>query len=584
MKLLRGTTLHRNKRGLLPFTFRSPIQRNKTTRPWVKVALMLTGCISILVVCITALFVINSNKTFIYGLSINEITLHHLSYEQASEILHNQSDRILAKDLTFRAQDTTRTTTVAATGIQIDVPATLESARQKGRTGSMWHKIYTQVKSVVDNTSHPLATSFDEKQFSLYRQETLKGLFQYPQNAEARYEPQGQTFNITPSIQGVAIDEKTLRYDIVSRIQNFSTQPIAVHRYTAVPNEINNLDALKTYALSITPPQLTLILPNKAPLKVSQNEILKWYIFFEKAPGEPSFRYSPKTIRRYVVRLTKLHNQKPRNARFILERDNPIILDQDINGYNILVDQSVEAIQQALTKNYISIELPTVIIQADIHPYNIQELGFTLLGIGETYFSGSPTNRRHNILLGAERYQGILLKPGEEFSFNDNLGEVSAETGYRPDYVILNNVTTKGYGGGLCQVSTTLFRAVVYAGLDVTARQHHSYAVPYYGTPGFDATIYSPQPDFRFKNTTEGHILIQYKTEGERLVFEIYGKDEGKKTFVQGPYLYDEQPGGAVKAYLIQRVLQNNIVVHEETFYSNYGSPSDYPIQTNPLL
>ena len=123
----------------------------------------------------------------------------------------------------------------------------------------------------------------------------------------------------------------------------------------------------------------------------------------------------------------------------------------------------------------------------------------------------------------------MLIAPDEEFSFNRALGEVGPAQGYLPELVIKNNKTIPEYGGGVCQVSTTMFRAAVYSGLEVTERRPHAYPVKYYNPQGFDATVYSPSPDLKFKNNTGGWILIQTRIEGNNLFLNFMARmmDEG---------------------------------------------------------
>jgi len=109
------------------------------------------------------------------------------------------------------------------------------------------------------------------------------------------------------------------------------------------------------------------------------------------------------------------------------------------------------------------------------------------------------------------------------------IGNVDAEAGYKEELVIKGDRTVPEFGGGLCQIATTVFRATLDAGLPVLVRQNHSYRVPYYEPPiGIDATIYSPNPDFKFSNDTPGAILIQARIEGDNLIFEFWGTKDGR--------------------------------------------------------
>lgn len=181
------------------------------------------------------------------------------------------------------------------------------------------------------------------------------------------------------------------------------------------------------------------------------------------------------------------------------------------------------------------------------------ELGIEeLIGVATTSFAGSPQNRRLNIANGTKFLTGALIAPGEEFSTIKTLGVIDNTTGYLPELVIKGDRTIPEFGGGLCQVSTTLFRSVLNAGLPVTSRRNHSYRVGYYERdgagnyigPGLDATIYDPAPDFRFKNDTAGHILVRGYVHGDLVTFELYGKTDGRQASVDGPHTLSTTPAG----------------------------------------
>jgi vancomycin resistance protein YoaR len=163
-----------------------------------------------------------------------------------------------------------------------------------------------------------------------------------------------------------------------------------------------------------------------------------------------------------------------------------------------------------------------------------------LIGVGHTSFFGSPTNRIHNIKTGIAKLNGALIAPNEEFSINARLGPVDDSTGYKKELVITKKGTIPEYGGGLCQVSTTMYRAAIFSGLKITARAAHSYAVTYYSQVlghGLDATIYSGGQDLKFINDTPGYILIQGYVENNHAYFKFYGTSDGRTITMDGPYL-----------------------------------------------
>lgn len=172
----------------------------------------------------------------------------------------------------------------------------------------------------------------------------------------------------------------------------------------------------------------------------------------------------------------------------------------------------------------------------DLEQFGIKEI----IGVGKSNFAGSPTNRVLNIKKATyERVNGTLVAPGEEFSMLKNLGPIDGKNGWLPELVIKGNKTTPEYGGGLCQIGTTMFRGAVDSGLQVTERRNHSYRVSYYEPAGTDATIYEPSPDFKFKNDTDKHILINAYIQGTEVVFEMWGTKDGRKVTQTKPRIYN---------------------------------------------
>jgi vancomycin resistance protein YoaR len=253
-------------------------------------------------------------------------------------------------------------------------------------------------------------------------------------------------------------------------------------------------------------------------------------------------------------------------------------------GFSLDVDASLAAIRQTLSIITDSSAAPAIplalkTIEPSSEGINENNLGIVeLISEGRTSFVGSPKNRIHNFTLGAKQFNGLLIKPGEEFSFVQHLGEVDGEHGYLPELVIKQNKTEPEFGGGICQVSTTAFRAALNAGLKITARHNHAYPVSYYKPYGMDATVYIPKPDLRFVNNTPSTILIQTAIEGKELVFRFYGTSDGRKITIDGPHIIEHNPDGSMKTLFTQTVVdaQGNTLINDK-FNSNYQSPSLFP-------
>ncbi|MBL8029652.1 MAG: VanW family protein [Candidatus Doudnabacteria bacterium] len=207
---------------------------------------------------------------------------------------------------------------------------------------------------------------------------------------------------------------------------------------------------------------------------------------------------------------------------------------------------------------------------SEINNLGIQEL----IAQGTSNFKGSPKNRKHNIKVGVEKFKGLIIKQGEEFSFNKYLGPVEKEAGFLPELVIKKSGTVPELGGGLCQVSSTTFRAAMEAGLPITQRKNHSYAVQYYAPQGTDATIYPGVIDLKFKNDTPGDILVwPYFLEGDILKFDFYGTKDSRTVTLNKPYQYDRKTDGSMKAEWT-RIVTKDGTTSTSTFKSVYLSPA----------
>lgn len=150
-----------------------------------------------------------------------------------------------------------------------------------------------------------------------------------------------------------------------------------------------------------------------------------------------------------------------------------------------------------------------------------------LLAAYTTSFDASYTDRVYNIRVAAAALDGLLVPPGQEVSFNKVVGPRSSEAGYKNAKVIINNRLVDGVGGGVCQVSSTLYNAVLLANLEVLERTNHSLPVSYVPV-GRDATVVYGAIDFRFRNNTESYIYIRSVVSGNRLTFKIYGNTDYK--------------------------------------------------------
>lgn len=251
----------------------------------------------------------------------------------------------------------------------------------------------------------------------------------------------------------------------------------------------------------------------------------------------------------YLAPLGQVVSRPTTNARFIFNDDTRQLeaIAPSTHGLELDTETTITRIigQAFGTEREVALAL-RVIPPEFADTATADQLGITeLIASSTSYFAGSSAGRRNNVQVAASKFHGILIKPGETFSFNEWLGEVTEEEGYDESLIIFGNETIPDVGGGVCQVSTTAYRAAFWAGFPITERWAHAYRVGYYeqgGQPvGLDATIYSPYVDLKFVNDSPYHLLIEtyVNLEAARLIYKFYSTGTGRIVEMEGPVVVD---------------------------------------------
>jgi vancomycin resistance protein YoaR len=281
--------------------------------------------------------------------------------------------------------------------------------------------------------------------------------------------------------------------------------------------------------------------------------ILQAYLQNVQLP--PSYTYSEANLKTAFTPLKEKIDIKPVDPLFNFENNRVVSFRLGSDGKavdegtlaEVILAQSRSALLSEKPQS-VSIAVPTRRVPSAVAEDKASDLGIKeVVGEGTSRFIGSIENRIFNISLAATRLNGTIIKPGEVFSFNKAVGDISVFNGYRQAMVISGGKTVLGDGGGVCQVSTTLFRAALNAGLPIVERNPHAYRVSYYESetgPGIDAAIYTPSVDLKFKNDTPKHLLIQtyVDLETQRLTFALYGTTDDRKVSVSKPVIVSEAP------------------------------------------
>lgn len=301
-------------------------------------------------------------------------------------------------------------------------------------------------------------------------------------------------------------------------------------------------------------------------------------VIFNKTTKQPTvtYKFNPSAVYVWTGQIAKSVNVEASEPAIEIEKGRVTEFTPPQTGKVLDRYASALKIIESLGQGNTTISLSVNATEPKESLGELNDLGITeLIGRGESKFNGSPANRRHNIKVGVQKMTGVIIKPGEEFSFNKYLGPVEAYAGFKPELVIKATGTVPELGGGLCQVSSTTFRAAMHAGLPITQRRNHSYAVQYYAPQGTDATIYPGVIDLKFTNDTGNSILIwPYFKDENYLVFDFYGTYDGRKVELGNPYAYDKKSNGAMKATWKRTVTRVGEEPKYDTFGSTYQSPA----------
>ncbi len=513
-------------------------------------------------------------KNKIYpGIKLNQIDLSGKTKEQTKIIINNKINNINESGIIFyhnKAQITilpTITSTESDFAYQIisfDVENTINYAFSIGRSKDFFTDLQNKIKALFYKQQINLIVTINQDEINKILTENFSQ-FEIPaQNAKLSID-ENNNFTVKEEKLGKVINYEKALNQLKINLARLDSSQIQLFTKTDYPKiykkDCLNIDAKAKKILSLAPLELNY---NDNQWEVKKNQLTNWLNLkinpeasegdktrlSDLGRGEIIIGLNKEVVKQFLQdEIASTTDQAPVDAKFEIKDGRVVEFQASQDGFKLNVEANFAKLESELINNkqsqieLVKTELKSKVLTSDINGFGINEI----IGIGESDFSGSPKNRRYNIKNGAETLNGILIKPDEEFSLNNALGEINAATGYLPELVIKGNKTIPEYGGGLCQIGTTMFRVALAAGLPITQRRPHTYRVSYYEPAGTDATIYNPWPDMRFINDTGHHILIQSRIEGDNLYFDFWGTKDGRAVEITEPTIYNIVKPGPTK-------------------------------------
>ncbi|MCD6094748.1 VanW family protein [bacterium] len=556
-------------------------------RKIVKIGISLAGITVTLIVAVFC-FVYFPKDGFAYGIKIGGEDVGGLTAEKAEEKLEKVTERFYEEEIRFIFAEKGRLvkekTKLKDLGINFDLKKSLEEPMKIGKGGSFFENLREKIFALQGRYNLPLKVKISEEKLDRFLTEKFGRFETLPKNAEIVFDEKTLNFKIEEGKEGMLFNREKIKKEIEKEAEMLKVNDIYLSLEKTKPEiSKSQAESARERAQEILEAGPYLLLANNKKISIEKQKLGTWFSFLPQKEQEKTILWpqlDERLIESYLSELSETVNVEPKNPTLSFKEGKLEIVSPPKTGRVLKIKESAKEIQEKILRKETTITLLFEEKKPSITEEKIKELQIEkLIGTGTSNFAGSPKNRIHNIKIGASKFNGVLIAPDEEFSFNKTLGEVGPAQGYLPELVIKKNKTVPEYGGGICQVSTTMFRAAVNSGMKITARTPHAYPVKYYNPQGFDATVYDPYPDLRFINNTGGYILIQSKIEGNNLTFEFYGKDDKRKVIVKGPYQYDFKEDGSMKAKLYQEVWREGKLILKQTFLSSYKSPKLYPIQ-----
>ena len=491
-----------------------------------------------------AVLEVNHKETVFPGVSIGWVDLSGMTPDEAAPLLAESYDYPQRGRLVLSDGADAWVAAPMDVGLFFSPGENARIAYEIGRSGSLLQRLAQQYYSWTNGANLSPAFWFDEATARNYLH-TLAEQIDMP-TIEASLQIEGVEVMAQPGQIGRSLDVQStleLIQDQVATLQDGEIPLVIVES----PPEIMDVSDQAEIARTILSEPLKLSVPgsNRDPYVFMPEDLAEMLAIervVENGKATYQVRLGTESIQDYLEQVADTLRVTPQNARFIFndETKELEVTQAATIGQELDVEASLQAVQNGLREGRHEINLD----MAYNNPQITDDATAASLGITEniysytSYFYGSDSGRIQNIATAASRFHGLLVAPGATFSMAEILGDVSLDNGYAEAWIIYGDRTIKGVGGGVCQVSTTLFRTVFFSGLQINERHPHAYRVYYYeqtasgghdsSLAGLDATVYVPLVDFKFTNDTGNWLLMETYVGSSSLTWKFYSTSDGR--------------------------------------------------------
>lgn len=487
---------------------------------------------------------------------VQHVNVGGMSYSEAKSAVESDANTLLGSQLTFTYEGRRWSPTFAELGVSLDLSSTLDTAFAIGREDDARERVGSTLGLANGRRTVGLAFTFDEKQFNNWLDQVDSDLGQPSQDA-AIVVSDGKIETIQDR-DGLVVDRERARLLVVSGLQAMTpyagdlptiADPANVH-VADLASAIQTLEQALDSSIKLA--------HNKDRWRLTSTDLGQFVhqTVNPDASGAAAVKLSIDRdgLASYLNALLKEEvNINPKDAvvAWDFKKNRVKAMEKSKTGTRVKPAELADAVIAAFWGKKKLVEIPVAVVQPDVDSSKLDRLGITTkLAVGDSNFDGSESGRATNIAVGASLLNGTLIGPKSEFSFNHSIGEITGDLGYVDAPVVDGERIGKDIGGGICQVSTTVFRAAFFAGLPITEWHPHRYRLGFYEldgyAPGLDASILQPEGnpfgggDFKFENPSDSWMLIESYVDGPRVYVIIYGPDLGYTVQVSEPWYPQE--------------------------------------------
>ncbi len=539
----------------------------KITLPPIVKIVILAG-LAILLIGFGTLYVLTGTYTGKIGpgVKIGPFVVGGMDEEQARTSLYKEVDLILSQGLSVNHEGKTANISLEPFAVSADVyqeyvdfyiETAVQSAYERSHHENAFLDMIRLAGTAITRPTINIPLELQTDELLLAIENEFPSLAESPINAGFDITPSGNdwTIKITGSKPGTILEQNNLFASVRSQLSNFVISTIqlnAIYTDPAISEEI---------AVKYTDPAYDILINAPYTLTYEEDEFelpaetIANALTLTINDGEIEIVLDEPETQIFFDAIAQEIEVEAEDARFNMEDGKVTEFVGSQQGIAIDRTATIEAVAEMWEEEETKAEIVVEITEPRVTTEEVNNLGINeILGVGTSDFSGSPWNRIQNIKHGASKLNGVLIAPDEEVSLLELLRPFTIADGYKSELVIVGDEIKPEVGGGLCQIGTTTFRAVLNAGLEVLERRNHSLVVSYYddatnGNPGTDATIYDPSPDFRFKNDTDNYILLttEVNEDNYELEFTFWGTSDGRSGWYDPPIVTSWSNPGETK-------------------------------------